>query len=362
MNAPSLRRVINATGIVLHAELALALPRSETITGYSNLEFSLQTGKHIGSQSHYQELLAEVLSSPGVAVNNETGALYLVLNEIAAGGEIIISRSELTDIGDERAFRAIAAHAGVTLREVGSVSTTTLHDYRKAIGEKTRLILRVHPSNLTRGFDSRPKLREIASLGAKSKIPVYEALGSGCLADLRDYGVQEPLVAESLDAGADLISFSTDQFFGGPQAGIIAGREDLVRRIQQNPMYPAFRCDMPMVGALETILRLYQARQYDDIPILWMIRRNSNEIKARAIDMAEGLDGEVIPGKSIAGGDAIPTWLIALNSAPEWDEHLRKNDPPVIARIDGDRLLIDLRTVFVEDEEQLRRALQARAI
>lgn len=366
----SLQRVINATGVVLHTNLGRApLPRITPEEGYSNLEYSLSSGKRDKRDHHYGELIERLLGCPGIAVNNNAAAIYLVLQELACGGEVIISRGELIEIGDGFRIPDIMGRSGATLREVGTTNKTSIEDYRAAINERTRLILRVHPSNFrVSGFTAKPALKEIAALGRSAQIPVYEDLGSGCLANLKAYGVDEPLVTESLDAGVDLVSFSCDKLLGGPQTGIIAGKPDLVQRIRQNPMYRAFRCDKLIVRALETILRKHLFEQYDEIPALWMIRRNSNEIKARAIDFVEGIDAEVIPGESVIGGGAtpetaIPTWLIALNGTPrEWEEHLRNSDPPVIARIHEDRVLLDLRTVFPEEEEQLRRAIQARAI
>jgi L-seryl-tRNA(Ser) seleniumtransferase len=254
--------------------------------------------------------------------------------------------------------------SGAVLREVGATNKTSIDDYRAAITPRTRLILRVHPSNFRmEGFTAKPDIAELAALGRERSIPVYEDLGSGCLVDLKTYGIDEPLAGDSLAAGVDLVSFSCDKLLGGPQSGIIAGRAELVERIRRNPMYRAFRCDKLIVEALESILRRLLLERYDAIPALWMVRRPAEEIRARAEDMITGLRAELVAGESLIGGGAtpeqrIPTWLIAFSgAAAQAERQLRQNQPPVIARIDEGRLLIDLRTVFPEEEAPLRQAL-----
>ena len=363
----SLRRVINATGVVLHTNLGRApLADFEPRTGYTNLEFDLKTGRRGKRDAHTSALLERLTGAPAILVNNGAAAVYLTLHELAAGAEVIVSRGELIEIGDGFRIPEIMAHSGAVLREVGATNKTSIEDYRKAIGPNTKLILRVHPSNFKMtGFTAKPTLEELCELGREAGIPVYEDLGSGNLVDLRASGVDEPLVRDSIAAGADVVTFSCDKLLGGPQSGIIAGREELVARIRRNPMYRAFRCDKLIVAALEGALRRLALEDYDGIPSLWMIRRNSNEIKARAIDLVEGLDAEVTPGESVIGGGStpeqtIPTWLIALKGdAAAIEQKLRESDPPVIARIEKDRVLVDLRTVFAEDEAVLRRVLQA---
>jgi L-seryl-tRNA(Ser) seleniumtransferase len=362
----SLRRVINATGVVLHTNLGRApLGEFELRTGYSNLEFDLVAGRRGKRDAHLKDLLERLTGAPGIAVNNNAAAVYLTLHELAAGGEVIVSRGELIEIGDGFRIPDIMTHSGAVLREVGTTNKTSIEDYRRAIGPQTKLILRVHPSNFrVTGFTAKPSLEELCELGRAEGVPVYEDLGSGNLVDLREFGIDEPLVRESIAAGADLVTFSCDKLLGGPQSGTVTGREELVARIRRNPMYRAFRCDKLIVGALEATLRRLVLEDYDSIPALWMIRRSSNEIKARAIDMVEGLDAEVTPGQSVIGGGStpeqtIPTWLIALNGdAAGIERALRTSDPPVIARIEKERVLVDLRTVFPEDEAILRKNLQ----
>ncbi len=361
----SLRRVVNATGVVLHTNLGRApLAPFGPLDGYSNLEYDLATGLRGKRDAHTRPLLTELLGAPGVAVNNGAAAVFLVLHELAAGQEVIVSRGELIEIGDGFRIPDIMQRSGAVLREVGATNKTSLADYAGAINDRTRLILRVHPSNFrVTGFTAKPALPELAALGRERGIPVYEDLGSGCLMDLKPFGIDEPLVEDSLKAGVDLVSFSCDKLLGGPQTGIIAGRSDLVDRVRRNPLYRTFRCDKLIVAALETTLRLLLLERYDEIPALWMIRRSAAELKARAIDMAEALDAEVVPGESVIGGGAtpeqrLPTWLIAISGdASGLERRLRQSDPPVIARIEKERLLVDLRTVFPEQEEHLRRTL-----
>jgi len=361
LDRPSFRGVINATGVVLHTNLGRApLGDFGPLSGYSNLEYDLDAGKRGKRDRHTGELLRRLLGAPAIAVNNNAAAVYLVLHELAAGYEVIVSRGELIEIGDGFRIPDIMARSGAIMREVGTTNKTSLDDYRAAINERTRLILRVHPSNFrVTGFTAKPTLAELATLGP----PFYEDLGSGCVADLREYGIDEPLVSESLRAGVALVSFSCDKLLGGPQTGIVAGRADLVERVRRNPMYRAFRCDKLIVAAIEATLRRLMFERYDEIPALWMIRRSPDEIRARAEDLVEGLDAEVLRGESVIGGGAtpeqrLPTWIIALaGDAMAWERKLRANSPSIVARIEDHRLVIDLRTVFPHEEPELRRAL-----
>ena len=225
LEAPSLRRVINATGVVLHTNLGRApLAPFEPLFGYSNLEYDLAAGRRGKRDVHASELIERLTGAPGIAVNNNAAAIYLALNELAAGFEVVVSRGELIEIGDGFRIPEIMQRSGAVLREVGTTNRTHIDDYREAINERTRLLLRVHPSNFRiEGFTARPELRELAALGKERGVPLYEDLGSGCVADLRAFGVEEPLVADSIRAGVNLVSFSGDKLLGGPQAGILAG-------------------------------------------------------------------------------------------------------------------------------------------
>jgi L-seryl-tRNA(Ser) seleniumtransferase len=353
---PSLRRVINATGVVLHTNLGRAPLGAVSIhPGYTNLEYDLTTGARGKRDSHTAPLLEKLLGKPAIAVNNGAAALYLVLHELAAGYEVIVSRGELIEIGDGFRIPEIMARSGAILREVGTTNRTHVSDYREAVNERTRLILRVHPSNFhISGFTSRPSLAELAALGKETGIPVLEDLGSGNLIDI---GIDEPLVSASLAAGIDLVSFSGDKFLGGPQAGIIAGAPALVTRVRRNPMFRALRLDKMMVQALESTLRALLLEDWDRLPALRMIRMTASEIRARAEKLLPG--ATLIEGESVIGGgstpdQAIPTCLISL---PEIEKKLRHNDPPVISRVENGRTLLDLRTVFPEEEAELKLAL-----
>jgi L-seryl-tRNA(Ser) seleniumtransferase len=368
---PSLQRVINATGVVLHTNLGRApLAGFAPILGYSNLEYDLSEGKRGKRDAHVGGLLERLLGAPGIAVNNNAAAVYLALRELAAGYEVIVSRGELIEIGDGFRIPEIMAHSGAVLREVGTTNRTRIEDYRAAISERTRLLLRVHPSNFRmQGFAGRPELKELVGLGKEKGIPVYEDLGSGCVTDLGEFGLEEPLVSESLAAGVDLVSFSGDKLLGGPQAGILAGRAELIARLRRNPMYRALRLDKLIYQALESTLRHLLMERWDQIPALRMIRQEASEIRARAERLLEripGIRAELAPGQSLIGGGATPqqsldTWLIAIaaEDVAGLERRMRAGEPPVIARIEEDRVLIDLRTVFPEEEDELAAALQA---
>jgi L-seryl-tRNA(Ser) seleniumtransferase len=367
---PSLRRVINATGVVLHTNLGRApLARFEPLFGYSNLEYDLAQGARGKRDVHAAELLERLVGAPGIAVNNNAAAIYLALNELASGFEVVVSRGELIEIGDGFRIPEIMQRSGAILREVGTTNRTRIEDYRDAINERTRLLLRVHPSNFRmEGFTARPELRELVALGQERSVPVYEDLGSGCVADLRAFGVDEPLVSESIRAGASLVSFSGDKLLGGPQAGILAGDRRLVARLRRNPMFRALRLDKLIYQALETTLRNLLLERWDQIPALRMISFPLDELRARALSFAARLDGisaRVMEGSSVIGGGATPeqplrSWLIAVESANVVDaeRRLRFSDPPVVARIERNQLLFDLRTVFPAEEEELARAIR----
>jgi L-seryl-tRNA(Ser) seleniumtransferase len=369
LERPSLRHVINATGVVLHTNLGRApLGTLPNLPGYSNLEYDLAAGRRGKRDAHTAQLLQRLLGTPAIAVNNNAAALFLALNELAAGYEAIVSRGELIEIGDGFRIPDIMTRSGATLVEIGTTNRTHLEDYRAAITPRTRVILRVHPSNFRiTGFTARPELREIAALGRERGIPVYEDLGSGCIVDLRPFGIDEPLVADSLAAGADLVSFSGDKLLGGPQAGILAGKAEIVSRLRRNPLFRALRLDKLIYQALEHNLRSVLLERWDGVPALSMLRQSAEEIRARAealLARVPGLRAELVPGESVIGGGAtpeqsIPTCLIALECADVVDaeKRLRAADPPVVARIEEGRLMIDLRTVFVEEEPALEAAL-----
>lgn len=383
--APSLRRVINATGVVLHTNLGRAPLASaasqaiaETAVRYSNLEYDIDRGERGKRDVHTSRLLAELSGAESaIVVNNNAAAVFLVLNTLAKGAEVIVSRGELIEIGDGFRIPDIMSESGAILREVGTTNRTRIRDYERAINKNTRLLLRVHPSNFrVTGFTERPSLEELVALGRRKRLLVFEDLGSGCLADLSSAGIAEPVVRASGRAGTAIVSFSGDKLLGGPQAGIIAGGEKIVARIRRNPLFRALRVDKLTIAALETTLKAYYRGALDEIPAVRMIRAPAAEIALRAQSLADqlacsvssDLEIKLSPGFSVIGGGStpdqkLPTHLISIKSrirsAAELEERLRKpqSGPPVIARIAGDRLILDLRTVFQDEEPALIAAI-----
>ena len=373
LKTSSLRRVINATGIVLHTNLGRApLPPIESIEGYSNLEYDLASGRRGKRDAHISPLLEALLGKPGIVVNNNAAAVYLVLNELAAGAEVIVSRGELIEIGDGFRIPDIMARSGAILREVGTTNRTRLEDYQAAITDRTRLILRVHPSNFRlSGFTARPEVSALCNLARERELSLYEDLGSGCLADLRPLGIDEPRPADSLRAGANVVSFSGDKLLGGPQAGIIAGDERLIQRIRRNPMYRAFRVDKLILQSLQTTLQRIVRYDWQSLPALRMIFAPLSELRERAERIAGQLRGwklELHESESAIGGGStpdqtLPSWTIELevDDLPKFEKRLRSGEPPVVCRIQRDRVVLDMRTIFDNEESPLVNALLAAA-
>jgi L-seryl-tRNA(Ser) seleniumtransferase len=371
LERPALRRVINATGVVLHTNLGRApLPALAGSPGYSNLEYDLARGRRGKRDVHATALIERLTGAAGIAVNNNAAAVFLALHELAAGGEVVVSRGELIEIGDGFRIPDIMSRSGALIREAGTTNRTRIEDYRNAINERTRLLFRVHPSNFRiTGFTERPALSQLAALGRERGLPVYEDLGSGCVTDLSAFGIDEPVVSDSLKAGVDLVSFSGDKLLGGPQAGILAGKPEIVARLRRNPLFRALRLDKLIYQALETTLRHLVMERWDAVPALAMIRQPATEIRTRAealLARLPALRAQVVEGSSVIGGGATPeqsiaTWLIAIECADvvECERKLRRHDPPVIARIADEKLTIDLRTVFREEESELAAALSA---
>lgn len=387
--APSLRAVINATGVVLHTNLGRAPLSNEAARRiaaaaprYSNLEYDLAAGQRGKRDAHTSGALAELTGAEAaIVVNNNAAAVFLVLNTLAKDAEVVVSRGELIEIGDGFRIPEIMAESGARLREVGTTNRTRIADYERAIGSETRLLLRVHRSNFKIvGFTKRPELGELTALGRKKRVPVFEDLGSGCLTDLSDAG--EPVVRASFTAGVEVVTFSGDKLLGGPQAGIIAGKKKIVERVRRNPLFRALRVDKLTIAALEATLSAYQRSALDEIPALRMMRMTAAEIERRARTFAEKLRAtlpggatiDVCRGLSVIGGGSapeqkLPTMLLALRSerqsATQIEERLRKPTvsasaaTPVIARIEKQMLVVDLRTVFEEEEAALAEALTA---
>jgi L-seryl-tRNA(Ser) seleniumtransferase len=390
---PSLRPVINATGVVLHTNLGRAPLGAKffehirsVATQYSNLEYDLESGARGSRDVHTSRLLQRLTAAESaVVVNNNAAAVFLVLAALARGGEVIVSRGELIEIGDGFRIPDIMAESGASLREVGTTNRTRLSDYEKAINERTRLLLRVHRSNFQiAGFTSQPSLEELVKLGKKTSLPVYEDLGSGCLVNLSSSGVAEPVVRESVVAGVSVISFSGDKLLGGPQAGIIVGDKELIARIRRHPMFRALRVDKLTIAALEATLLAYLrgegASGHDSVPAIQMIRASAAEIGARAESLLKLLRAalpdcaanfEIREAESVIGGGStpgqlLPTRVIAIKSkqvsSAELEEKLRggaSGGIPIIARVEDGRLILDLRTVFPEQESVLVESLRA---
>ncbi|HEY3458814.1 MAG TPA: L-seryl-tRNA(Sec) selenium transferase [Bryobacteraceae bacterium] len=371
LRTPSLRRVINATGVVLHTNLGRApLPAFTPIDGYSNLEYDLISGKRGRRDLHTARLLERLLGRPAIVVNNNAAAVYLVLKELALNHEVMVSRGELIEIGDGFRIPEIMASSGAIVREVGITNRTHLSDYRDAVNERTRLILRVHPSNFhISGFTARPDLKDLAALARERGIPVFEDLGSGCLADLRAYGIKEPLVSDSLAAGVNIVSFSFDKLLGGPQAGVVAGDAELIARLRRNPVYRALRVDKLIIQALETALMHLIRQNWQAIPALRMIVAGLDEIRTRAERVTaelKDLQASVCPGESVTGGGSlpdqtVPTWIVELDvtAAPAFEQRLRTGACPVVSRMENGKIVLDMRTVEDHEVDALIAAVKA---
>jgi L-seryl-tRNA(Ser) seleniumtransferase len=378
---PALRPVINATGVVLHTNLGRA-PLSEAaqraltaLAGvYTNLEYDLETGERSHRDALLEGTLRELLGcEAATVVNNNAAAVFLILETLAAGREVVVSRGELIEIGGSFRIPDILARSGAALREVGTTNKTRAADYEAALGPSTALILRVHPSNYRiRGFTERPELEELVALSRRAGIPLVEDIGSGCLVDLGPYGIPgEPVARRSLEAGADLICFSGDKLLGGPQAGIIAGRAALIASIRRNPLMRTYRVEKLVYGALEATLGSYRSgRAMAEIPILRAITITAEEVRVRSRRFAARLKRrlprggiiELLDGVSVVGGGScpdveLPTTLLALESenrgAGEIEAALRAQTTPIIVRLDQNRVMLDLRTVFPNQESIL---------
>ena len=410
----SLRPVINGTGVILHTDLGRApLPESafdhirETAGAYSNLEFDLESGERGKRGVHVDRLFQRLLSEQGqagmpaapesqnnlggtgvparaeistIVVNNNAAAVLLALNTLAEAGEVIVSRGELVEIGGSFRIPDVMAKSGAVLREVGTTNRTRIGDYERAINERTRLLLRVHRSNFEiTGFAEQPSIAELVALAQKHKLPLMEDLGSGALFDLKQVGINgEPGVFDSLRAGVHVVTYSGDKLLGGPQAGLISGREDLIKKMRGNSLFRALRVDKLTYAALEATLLAYVKRDYESVPAVRMMQLAKEEITKRAAAIVATIQSqsrqgahpqaklEVLDGESLIGGGSapsavLPTTLIAVTcyslSASEVAARLRASDPPVIARVEDGRVLLDLRTVFTAQDEMLTEVL-----
>ncbi len=378
---PSLREVINGTGVIIHTNmgrspLCSAAQRSLSAFSahYNNLEYDISEGARSHRDKLIEPLLQEVLGcEAAVVVNNNAAAVFLILNTLASGREVVVSRGELVEIGGSFRIPEILARSGAVLREVGTTNKTRLNDYRNAIGPDTALLLRVHRSNFRMvGFTEKPELGELVELAKSARIPLVEDIGSGCLVDLKPYGIaDEPMVQKSLAAGVSLICFSGDKLLGGPQAGIIAGSRKLVDPIRKNPLMRTYRVEKLIYGALEATIGSYRfGKAVSEIPVLRMIAAPRRELQRRAQNfrrrlrpmLPKGMHANLCEGSSVVGGGScpesrLPATLISLEFdtlRPSLIEReLRFQDPAVILRLEEDKVLIDLRTVFPDQEAAL---------
>ena len=404
----SLLPLVNATGVILHTNLgraplaATALDHVRaTASAYSNLEFDLVTGERGKRDVHVDRLFQKLLDDDHVGtaalccppergsgtistvvstivVNNNAAAVLLALNSLAEGGEVIVSRGELVEIGGSFRIPDVMSKSSATLREVGTTNRTRIADYERAINDRTRLLLRVHRSNFEiTGFTEQPTLDELVALARRRNLPLMEDLGSGSLIDLRSVGINgEPGVLDSLRAGIDIVTYSGDKLLGGPQAGLISGRADLVARMRSNSLFRALRVDKLTYAALEATLLAYVRRDHDAVPVLRMMRLSKDQIARRAeeivsrVQSAQGksarLKLELLDGESVIGGGAapsavLPTRLIAVThldlGADELSARLRTSTPPIIARVEEGRVLLDLRTVCSEQDANVATAI-----
>lgn len=381
--AQGLQAVINATGVILHTNLGRApLSRAarravDLACGYCSLEYDMAAGMRGGRGGKVEDLFVEMTGADGaLVVNNCAAAALLVLSTLASEGETIVSRGELVEIGGDFRVPDVMAQSGTRMVEVGTTNRTSLKDYENSITANTRLIMRVHTSNYRIvGFTWTPTLSQLAELAHASGLPLYEDAGSGALIDLTEYGIEgEPVIRQSLESGADVVTFSGDKLLGGPQAGIIVGRRELVERMRANPLYRALRADKLRLAALEATLEEYSRDQR--VPAQQMIAITAAEIGERAdriiASVGDRVSSEIniekIEGESAVGGGSaptspLPTFLISLASssrtANEIETVLRRREPPIVVRIVDDRVVIDLRTVAPTEEAEIEEALLA---
>jgi L-seryl-tRNA(Ser) seleniumtransferase len=373
LTTPSLQPVLNATGVILHTNLGraplsrAALAQMEAVArGYSTLEYDAARGERGSRAAHAEALLTLVTGAEAaLVVNNNAGAMLLALSALAKGKRVAISRGQLVEIGGGFRVPDVMKQSGAKLVEVGTTNRTHLDDYRAAMDEGAAFILRAHPSNFkVVGFTSEPSLAELCGLG----VPVLDDLGSGALLDTAAFGLaHEPTVQESLAAGAALVAFSGDKLLGGPQAGILVGRRDLVRKLQKHPLARALRADKLCLAALHaTLLHYARDEAVREVPVWAMLAVPLADLEARAAAWAQALGaGTVVPGESTVGGgslpgETLPTRLLALDARKpnQLAARLRAQDPPIVARVAENQVLLDPRTVPSADDDALLRGLR----
>ena len=369
--APTLVPVINATGVILHTNLgrtplarAARAAMAAVAHGYSTLEYDLESGKRGSRQLHAaRQLCALTGAEDALVVNNNAAALVLMLSALARDREVVISRGQLVEIGGGFRIPEIMAESGAILREIGSTNRTRREDYEQAISPQTALLLRVHPSNFRQtGFVETTSLTELVSLAQEQSLLVADDVGSGALLETTKFGLPvEPTVQEGVRAGADIVLFSGDKLLGGPQAGILVGKSAVLSRLKRHPLARAIRADKLTLAALGATLGAYlRERATQEIPIWWMIARERAELKETAIRWQRELGGEIIEAESAVGGGSLPggtlpsvALVIATKDVDQIAAELRNAQPPIIARIDNERVLLDPRTVLPEQDEIL---------
>jgi L-seryl-tRNA(Ser) seleniumtransferase len=367
--APALRRALNATGVIVHTNLGRApLPEAalaralEVGRGYSNLEYDLVAGRRGSRQDHVAGIVRRLTGADGaLVVNNNAAAVMLALAALAEGREVLVSRGELIEIGDGFRIPDVLARSGAQLREIGTTNRTRAADYDRAVGPDTGLLLRVHQSNFrVVGFTEQPSVSELATVAARHGLTLVDDLGSGVLVSLEG----EPSAKESLAAGADLVCFSGDKLLGGPQAGIVVGRADLVERLRRHPLQRALRADKLTIAALEGTLGLYfePERALREVPVLRMLNEPLDAVRARAQRLAAAVGGEVEETVARVGGGALPlAELPSCACAVEESlaEPLRRGDPPVVGVLRDGRLLLDCRTLTDPEADEVAAAVLA---
>lgn len=382
---PSLRPVVNGTGVILHTNLGracLAKAAAEAVTrvagGYSTLEYHVASGKRGSRHDHVAQLLCKLTGAEAaIAVNNNAAAVLLVLSALTKGREVPISRGELVEIGGSFRVPEVMEQGGAILREVGTTNKTHLSDYAAAINQETGALLKVHTSNYRiMGFTESVPLAELAGLAHANDLPLIEDLGSGALVPLEPYGIlDEPFVQASMEAGADVITFSGDKLLGGPQAGIIIGKKRYIDVIKKHPLARALRIDKLTLAALEATLRLYLEARTDEIPVVAMLSAEPESLRVKADKLlaaageVPGARLEVVPTQGQVGGGSVPThllpsWALAVEAdmgADLFEERLRALEPPIVGRIYKGRVLLDVRTLFEEEFAYIAASLREAA-
>jgi L-seryl-tRNA(Ser) seleniumtransferase len=363
---PALRRVVNATGVIVHTNLGRApladeaLARvAETARGYSNLEYDLDAGGRGSRQAHVAGILRRLTGAEtALVVNNNAAAVMLALAALAEGRDVLVSRGELIEIGDGFRIPDVLARSGARLVEVGTTNRTRAADYEAAIGPETAVLLRVHQSNFrVVGFTERPTLEQLARIAERFGLPLVDDLGSGALVDVGD----EPTARDALAAGADLVCFSGDKLLGGPQAGIVLGRADLVERLRRHPLQRALRADKLTLAALEGTLTLYLDAP-ERIPVLRMLREDTAEVRARAERLAGLVGGDIEETVARAGGGALPLAELPSYACAVEEQlaaRLRLGEPPIVGIVRDGRLLLDCRTLSEAEVEEVAKAVAA---